>query len=163
MSSKSQVNHAARYGDILDAYLALSRIYFASSERLSELALETARSSVEDCVAATRLAAEMGGSLNPKAWQSALGQPVFERARAFTRSTYEILAGAQAEAAQVLASQSAFPAMRFPLSENWMSAFDRFSRGMRDFSAMSAANVAAAGESVAEIAARADLLAKRAA
>lgn len=163
MSTKSNINHAARPGDVLNAFLALSRIYFASTERLSGLVLETARTSLEDCAAAARLAAETGGRVSPEAWQATLGQPVFERARACTRGTYEILAGAQAEAAQVLSAQLAFPAMRFPLTDDWMSAVDRFSRGVRKFSAMSAANVAAATENASEIAARADLLARQAA
>lgn len=164
MSTKSQLNNAALQSDsIINAYLALSRIYFASTERLTLLALETAHGSFEDSVAATRLTVAMGDSATPKVWQAAIGQPAVERVRAFTHSTYEILADAQAQVLQVLGSQLAFPAMRFPLSEDWTSAFERFSRGMRDFSAMSATNVAAATKNISEIAAKADLLAKKAA
>lgn len=164
MSTKSQPNNAALQSDnILNAYLALTRIYFASTERLTLLAMETAQSSLEDSVAATRLTVAMGENANPKIWQTSLGQPAVERVRALTNSTYEILAEAQAQVLQVLGSQMAFPAMRFPLSEDWTSVFERFSQGMRDFSAMSAASVAAATENVSEITARADRLIKKAA
>lgn len=149
MNAKPQNNHAARTGDILDTYLALSRICFASSERLSELTLETARNSVDDCVTAAR-----GNPLGPQAWQSAFGQPAIERARSYSRSTYEILVGAQAEAAQVLGSRLAMPALQFPLSGDWMSAVDRFSRGIRELAASGAASVAAAANIASEEAAK---------
>ncbi|HEX5801377.1 MAG TPA: TIGR01841 family phasin [Azospira sp.] len=163
MSTKSQTNNAAHAGDILDAYLSISRIYFAGAERLTILALETTRSAVEDCFAAARLAAVADGNIDAKTWQTALGQPVVERARACANSTYEILAGTQAELVRAMGSQMAFPAMRFPLSADWMSAVNRFSQGVRDLSAMGAANIAAATENVSELAARADLHAKKAA
>lgn len=146
MNAKPQNNHAARAGDILDTYLALSRICFASSERLSGLTLETARNSVEDCVTAAR-----GNPLGPQAWQSAFGQPAIERARSYSRGTYEILVGAQVEAAQVLGSRLAMP---FPFSGDWMSAVDRFSRGIRELAASGAASVAAAANIASEEAAK---------
>lgn len=163
MSTKPQNNHAARPGDMLDTFLAISRIYFASSERLSELALEAARSSVEDCVAAARLGIAQDGHFNLQGWQSAFAQPAIERARSYTRSTYEILVGAQADAARVLGQRLAMPPMQFPLSDDWMSAFDRFSRGIRELAATGAANTAAAANIPSEEAAKADVLARKAA
>lgn len=157
MSTKSPNNHAARPSDILDTYLALSRIYFASSERLSELTLETARSSVEDCVAATRLGTTTDGRFSPQVWQSVFGQPAIEHALSYTRSACEILIGAQADAAQVLGQRLAMPAMQFPLSDDWMSAFGRFSQGIRELAATGAANIAS------EVAAKADVLVRKAA
>lgn len=144
-------NHAARPGDILDAYLALSRIYFASTERLSDLALETARSAVEDCVAAARLAAVKEGAPGLQAWQSIFGEPAIARARNYTRGSYEILVGAQSEAAQLLGGHLTLPAMQFPLADDLMSAFGRFSKDVRELAVASAANVAAVGNVAADL------------
>jgi len=147
MSTKQQINHAALTGDILNAFLALSRIYLAGTERLSVLALETARGSLEDCVAASRHASGAGGKFDLEVWRAVFAQPVFERARACTRGTVEIIAGVQNETMLALGVRSAFPAMPFPLSEGWMSAVGSLSQGLREFSAMNAANMNAAVDS----------------
>jgi len=163
MSTKTQINTVVTPADTLDTFFALTNIYLTSSERLSELSLAAARKTVEDCVSATKAAAETTSGRELGAIQSVFGKPAFERALAYSRASFEILVGAQQEAAQLLAPSFSLSGMRFPVSEDWRAASNMFTKGVRDLSAMTTANITAATDAGSKMAARAESAAKNAA
>lgn len=163
MSTKTSTSNVAAQTDVIDALLALTRIYFASAERLSELALTAARKTVEDCASVARDASSMSRSRESGQLESAFGQPAFERASAFSRSTFEIVSGAQQEAARVLGQQFFLHPMAFAMPGDVSAGFDLFNRGVRDLWSTAAANVTAAADAGSRLTADAESLAKRAA
>lgn len=153
MNTRSPANGVAMSTDALEAFLALSEIYFTSTEQLTALAVATARGAVEDCVAATRAAIIAGDGRQFGVAPPTLAQPMVERMLASSRATYEIVTQAQAQAAQVLASRLSPAGTRFTVPADWNAAYDMFTRGIRELSAMNAANVAAATDAGSKFAA----------
>lgn len=155
MSNKSHHTPSPPLTDAIDASAtapALARIYCSSVARLTELSLEVARQSVEDCVSATRIASAAGSRGETGAYRSALGQPVFERTLAYFRDSYEIITQAQTEAMQLFGRQFSTSGFRFPVPEDWNAAFQMFARGTRRFSEMTTENVSAATEAASKLA-----------
>lgn len=163
MSTKSPINNIAVQTDTVDAFLALARIYLAGTERLSELALTIARTSLDDCASATQAASRVINSRDMNALTGILGQPVLERALDYSRSTMEIITQAQQEAAQVLSQKFSLPGVAFPVTADWNAALEMFTRGIRELSAATATNVAAAADAGSKMAAGANWVPKKAA
>lgn len=133
------------------------------SARLSELALETTRQAVEDCVSATKTGFRVSSAPDLNAFQSALGQPVLEKALAYSCDAFQIVARAQAEAAQVMFREFSLSSARLQAPDSWSAAVTMFNRGVRDLSAMSEANLEAAVDARAKMSAGLESLAKHAA
>lgn len=161
MTTKSNSNSFEAQTATLDAFMALARISFASTERLSGLTLAAARKTVEDCVSAAKAASAISGGQGLDAVQSGFGQAMFERGLSYSREAYEVVAGAQQEAAQLLGQKFALPGIRFPGSENMNEAFNMFTGGFQRLSAMTANNVAAATDAGSKLARQAESSAKK--
>ncbi|NMG74310.1 phasin family protein [Aromatoleum diolicum] len=162
MSTKS-INNIAAQTHAVDAFLDLARIYLASTERLSELALSAARTTLDDCASATQAASRMINSRDLSALNEVLGQPVFERTLAYSRNAMEIITQGQQEAAQVLSQKFPLAGVGFPVTADWNAALEMFTRGVRELSAATAANVTAATDAGSKFAAGATLVPKKAA
>jgi phasin family protein len=89
----------------VETLLTIANTAFASAERLAALNLNTARTLLEDSVntAKTLLAAKDIQEL--ASMQTALAQPAFEKAVAYSRSIYEIATQTQDEFAKIFDSQ----------------------------------------------------------
>ncbi|MEW6165340.1 MAG: phasin family protein [Pseudomonadota bacterium] len=89
----------------VETLLTIANTAFASAERLAALNLNTARTLLEDSVttAKTLLAAKDVQEL--VSMQSALAQPAFEKAVAYSRSVYEIATQTQDELSKIFDSQ----------------------------------------------------------
>jgi len=163
MSTKTPINNIAAQTDAVDAFLALARIYLTSTERLSGLALTIARTTLDDCVSATQAASRMVSSRDLSTLTGVLGQPALERTLAYSRDTLEIITAAQQEAAQVLSHKFVLPGVGFPVATDWNAALEMFTRGVRELSAATAANVAAATDAGSKFTAGATWVPKKAA
>ena len=91
----------------VDAMLSVASAAFASTERLAALNLNTARSLLEDAItnAKSLLAAKDVQEL--MSLQSALAQPMVEKAVAYSRSVYEIMSHSQEEVSKLVEAQVA--------------------------------------------------------
>jgi phasin family protein len=89
----------------VETLLTIANTTFASAERLAALNLNTARILLEDSVnnAKTLLAAKDVQEL--VSMQTALAQPAFEKAIAYSRSIYEIATQTQEEFSKIFDSQ----------------------------------------------------------
>jgi phasin family protein len=89
----------------VETLLTIANTAFASAERLAALNLNTARILLEDSVnnAKTLLAAKDVQEL--VSMQTALAQPAFEKAVAYSRSVYEIATQTQDEFSKIFDSQ----------------------------------------------------------
>jgi phasin family protein len=89
----------------VETLLTIANTAFASAERLAALNLNTARTLLEDSVntAKTLLAAKDVQEL--VGMQTALAQPAFEKAVAYSRSIYEIATQTQDEFSKIFDSQ----------------------------------------------------------
>lgn len=89
----------------VETLLTIANTAFASAERLAALNLNTARTLLEDSVntAKTLLAAKDVQEL--VSMQTALAQPAFEKAVAYSRSIYEIATQTQDEFSKIFDSQ----------------------------------------------------------
>lgn len=133
-----------------DTFQSLARIYLTSAERLSALNLTAAREAVEDQTAVVR---SMMGTRNPEdinAVQNSFTQPMINKALAYSRGAYEILAETQLDLSKLMVSQMskaggqmALPTLPIP---NWTAAIDMFRAGARQFTDMAAQNANNAAE-----------------
>lgn len=144
MSTKIPTPSFAGLADSFNVLPALAHIYLSSSVRLGELTVQAANKTVEDYVSVTNAATHMSDSPGPFAFQSVLGQPVFERTLAYFRESCEILTQAQAEAAQLCGRALAIPTDQLSVAQNWGSLMSACAGGMKKLSAITEANVAAA-------------------
>jgi len=89
----------------VETLLTMANTAFASAERLAALNLNTARTLLEDSVnnAKSLLAAKDAQEL--VGMQTALAQPAFEKAVAYSRSVYEIATQTQEEFSKIFDSQ----------------------------------------------------------
>lgn len=140
MSTKPHTSNERAFAHATDAFMALSEIYLDSVERLSSSTLAVARAGLEDVAAATKTASAMNGSADPASFPAVLTQSLLERALAYTRDSYETVAKAQLEAAQVIQRQFSASAMYLPVAEDWKGAIEMFSRGLRELSTGAAAS-----------------------
>lgn len=107
----------------VETLLTFANTAFASAERLAALNLNTARILLEDSVnnAKALLAArDLQGLLG---MQTALAQPAFEKAVAYSRSVYEIAAQTQDEFSKILDSQYV------EMNKNVSSVLDKAAKG----------------------------------
>lgn len=91
----------------IETLLSLTNSAFANVERLAALNLNTARSVLEDSVANTKALMAVKDVQELIALQSALTQPMVEKAVAYARSVYEIASQGQEELSKVLEGQVA--------------------------------------------------------
>lgn len=154
MNEDLSTNALANNKTAIDAYQAFAKIFLTSAERLAALNLSAAREVVDD---QSTLARAMLGTRSPGEAgnvQSTLAQPMINRALAYSRGSYEILAETQSELSQLLVSQ--LPHMGGQLAmPDWNAAFDMFRAGARQFSDMAAQNVAATAEAATSVGAAA--------
>jgi len=140
MTAQPDAGDGRSFSPPIDAFMALSRIYFESAERLSLNTLVMTRSTLEDCAAAARKSAAAAGPAELPALALALGQSMLEKCLAYTWDSYQAVSSAQLEASQVLAGQSTL--IRLPVSGEWQGALDALTRGFRNFSSMRVASFA---------------------
>ncbi len=152
MSTKPQVNMTTLQAATVDTFIALARIYLTSTERLSALASNTARTCFDDCAAATQAASSMTGGRDAGALITTLGKPLLERSLAYSRTVMEICVEAQSEAQQVVANRFGMPEFRIPVAQDWHAGVDMFTRGVRELSTMTTDNLAAATNAGARLA-----------
>ncbi|MDX5409193.1 MAG: phasin family protein [Thauera sp.] len=152
MTTKPKVSLTTLQTATVDTFIELARIHLASTERLSALALSTARTSLDDCVAATQAASSMTGGGDAGAFVAKLGKPLLERSLAYSRTVMEICAEAQSEAQQVVAHRFGVPEFRIPVAQDWHAGVDMFTRGVRELSTMTTNNLAAASDAGARMA-----------
>lgn len=127
----------------VDAFLSLSKVYLASIERLSALNLSTAREAVEDCTAASKTLTEAKAGDDLVGLLSGLGQPMWEKALAHSRNTYEIVAKSHEEMSKVIAGRLAQPQLASSGLAGWSVLSEMFTNGVQQIGAAAAENVAA--------------------
>lgn len=89
----------------VETLLTVANTAFASAERLAALNLNTARTLLEDSVNAAKALLSAKDIQELLGMQSALAQPAFEKAVAYSRSVYEISSQTQEEFAKIFDSQ----------------------------------------------------------
>lgn len=147
MTTKPHTSIERSFTNTVDAFMALSGVYLDCTERLTQSTLAVSREALKECVAATKAAATGKPAADPSALPMALGQSLFEKTLAYAKDSYEAVSTAQVESARVLGSQLAFPAVAFPMPEDWKGAFNLFERTLRDLSATAAGSFAETGDS----------------
>lgn len=147
MNEDQSTNALAGNKTAIDTYQAFAKIFLTSAERLAALNLSTAREVIDDQSA---LARAMLGARSPNEAgdvQGTLAQPMLDKALAYSRGSYEILAETQSELSRLLVSQ--LPRMGGQMAmPDWNAAFDMFRAGARQFSDMAARSVANTAEAV---------------
>lgn len=91
----------------VETLTALANKAFAQAERLTALNLNTARSVLEDSVAATRTVLAVKNPQDLLALQTTLAQPMLDKAVAYGRGVYEITTEGQEEFAKLFETQVA--------------------------------------------------------
>jgi len=91
----------------VEALLSIANTAFASAERLAALNLNTARSLLEDSLATSKALFGAKDVQELLSLQSALAQPLVEKAVAYNRSVYEIASQSQEEVSKLLEAQAA--------------------------------------------------------
>ncbi len=89
----------------VETMLTMANTAFASAERFAALNLNTARTLLEDSVNNAKHLLAVKDVQELMSLQTALAQPAFEKAIAYSRSVYEIAAQTQDEFAKILDSQ----------------------------------------------------------
>ncbi len=151
MKSNIQDNIAATSTQCFEAFLATSGLYFDGIGQLSELALSTARKNVEDCVSVAKAMGSPETIRDPQALQTSFGQPMLERALAYSTEACQIIAQTQQQAAKVLATKFPPLAIEWPTPTGLDAAMNMFSRGLNELSTMTSTNMAAATDAVATL------------
>ncbi|MDR2093120.1 MAG: phasin family protein [Azoarcus sp.] len=103
----------------IETLLSLTNSAFANAERLAALNLNTARSVLEDSVSSTKALLGTKDVQELVSLQASLIQPLLEKSVAYARSVYEIASQGQEELAKVLETQLA------ELNKNVSSALDK--------------------------------------
>ncbi len=91
----------------IESLLSLANSAFASAERLAALNLNTARTLLEDAMANTKTLLSAKDVQELVALQTAMAQPLVEKAVAYNRSVYEIASQSQEEASKLIEAQIA--------------------------------------------------------
>jgi phasin family protein len=91
----------------VEKMLTLVNAAFASTERLTALNLNTARTLLEDGIANTKALLGAKDVQELLSLQGAQAQPLFEKAVAYSRSVYEIGTQSQAEVSKLMEAQVA--------------------------------------------------------
>jgi phasin family protein len=143
MTSRLNAKNSAIQTAAIDAFMAFSRIYLATTERLAASVLSNARHALDECVTASATANSTDRAAAPLL-PLALSKSMLERALAYSRDTYEIVTRGHMEAAQLVTQQfvsRAFlrPDFRVALPPDWSEAFNIFAQGERNLAAMMAA------------------------
>lgn len=128
----------------VDSFLILSKVYLASIERLSALNLNAARESIDDCAAATKTLAGTKADSDFINLLSVIGQPMWEKALTHSRHTFEIIAKTQEEVSKVIAGQLAQLQLAPAALTGWNAMSDIYAKGLQQFTASAAEQVAAA-------------------
>ncbi len=134
----------------VEAFLTLSKVYLTSIERLAALHLTTAREAIESCAEATTTLAEAKAAKDLNGFLSLLGQPAWERALTYSRSTYEIIAKTQEEMSKVIAGQFARPHQATSGLAGWNAMSDMFTKGIQQITTSVSENMAAAAHASAK-------------
>ena len=142
MKNQSTEYTAATSAKHFDAMLAISTIYFNGIGELSELALTSARETVDECLSATSAAATGEAS----AVRAKLGQPMLARIVANSTECVQIVSRSQQEAAAVLARQFSLPFMQTAMPIDVSAAMEMFSSGLKKLATINASNLAAVTE-----------------
>jgi phasin family protein len=119
MSTFNPEQFAASNKASIETLLGLTNSAFANAERLAALNLNTARSVLEDSVSSTKALLGTKDVQELISLQSSLVQPLLEKSVAYARSVYEIASQGQEELAKVLESQLA------ELNKNVSSVLDK--------------------------------------
>jgi len=133
---------AATSTQYFDAVLAISAIYLSGVDQLSELALVTARETLDDCVRASTAAVDAAIGENTGALQ--LPQPILPRILATSAECYQIVLRSHQDAAKVLGTRFSVPFLQMRMPADINTAMEMFSRGMETFSKFNAVGIAAA-------------------
>jgi phasin family protein len=91
----------------VEAALTVANAAFASAERLTALNLNTARTLLEEAIANTTAMLAAKGIEEFVTLQTALAQPMVEKAVAYNRSVYEIATQSQEEVSKLVEAQVA--------------------------------------------------------
>jgi phasin family protein len=91
----------------VETLLTVANSAFASAERLAALNLNTARSVLEDAIANTKTLLGAKDVQELLSLQTALAQPLVEKAVAYNRSVYEITTQSQEEVSKLVEAQMA--------------------------------------------------------
>ncbi|WP_323001346.1 phasin family protein [Denitromonas sp.] len=147
----------------VDAFLALSSVYWTSVEDISALNLKTARETLDDYASAAKaLSAPVSGKDYSKVL-SGLGQPMYEKALDHSRSMRDIMTRTQREMSAVLTKQLARPPVAWAGAGDWNELSSLFAKGIQQFTARSAENFSAASDATDKVIAATTSAAKRAA
>ena len=103
----------------VETLLTLANSAFASAERFAALNLNTARSILEDGIANSKALLGAKDIQELLSLQSALAQPLVEKAVAYNRSVYEIASQSQEEVSKLIEAQIA------ELNKNLAAALDK--------------------------------------
>lgn len=106
----------------VETMLTMANTAFASAERLAALNLNTARTLLEDSVNNAKSLLTAKDAQELLAMQTALAQPAFEKAIAYSRSIYEIATQTQDEFSKIFDSQYV------EINKNVTSALDKAAR-----------------------------------
>jgi phasin family protein len=107
----------------VETLLIIANTAFASAERLAALNLNAARMLLEDSVNNAKSMMAVRDVQDLMGMQTALAQPMFEKAVAYSRSVYEITTQSQGEFTKILDSQYA------EMNKNVSSALDKAVKG----------------------------------
>ncbi len=91
----------------IETLLTVANSAFATAERLAALNLNTARSVLEDAIASTKTLLSAKDVQELLSLQTALAQPLVEKAVAYNRSVYEIATQNQEEVSKLVETQIA--------------------------------------------------------
>src|SRR5512134_3237891 len=91
----------------VDAVLKTAALVADNAEKLAELQVKSSKAAYEDAVSAVRQMAALKDVNELASYSTAAVQPAWDKAAAYAKSTYEVVAGAQAEYAALLEEQVA--------------------------------------------------------
>lgn len=151
MSNALQNNAIATNTLAVNSFRSLSKVYLTSIERLAALNLNTAREAVEDCALATKTLSDAKAGNDFNSILSALGQPMWEKALAHSRNTYDIMAQTHEEMSKVIMGQLAQPQLASAGLAGWTVLAEMFTKGVQEISASAAENVAAAADTTHKV------------
>lgn len=133
----------------VDAFHDIARICLTSVERLSALNISAARDAIEDQTAMARALLGIRTPGEAEGVRRDVAQPMIDKALAYSRSAYEILAETQSQLSKLTVSQFSGTGMRLPMPVDWSAAFELFRTSARQFSDMAAQNMTAAADTAA--------------
>ena len=91
----------------VDSFIGLANVFLAGAERMTSATLAATRESWEDAMAHTKAVMAAKDPQEFLALQNAYGQPVAEKALAYSRSLYEIASEAQGQVSKAFEAQAA--------------------------------------------------------